>query len=154
MCSQLWSVEPLWEAFCNPSVSRFILLGGRFLTSARGGRGGIKKTRREWRNMSLGDWDVAGLKWLNLRPGRLQNKVKICPPRSLDYYFFLPLLFSSFTFLFFSPLSVSLILPPIFTSPCDSAPSGGWGFVCVWRNAKTKIQEGGKKAEQQIEEGR
>lgn len=40
----LWSVEPLWEAFCNPSVSRFISLRGRFLTSARGDGGWMKTT--------------------------------------------------------------------------------------------------------------
>lgn len=98
ICFRLWSVEPLWEAFRNPSVSHFISLRGRFLTSARGDREGMKTTGREGK---IWAWVIE--MWLDLEPLNgwispilLRWKVKTYPQVLL---FFPSLLLSLFVFL-------------------------------------------------------
>lgn len=119
LCFQLWSVEPLWEASCNPSVSRFISLTGRSLTSARGDRAGMKTTGRQGK---IWAWVIEmwpDFEPLNVRisPILLRWNMKFYPLLFLSH-FFPPLWLSSFVFSFY----LSLILPPIFISPCDWGP--------------------------------
>lgn len=99
MRSELQSAEPLWEAFCNLPVSRFSSLGGRFLTSARGDRGGMKTPGKEEGNMKPDDWAVIGLK-----------RQTICP--RVDEMRQNPPILTSSTFGFVI-LNISSIRPPL-----------------------------------------
>lgn len=123
-CSQLQSAEPLWEAFCNLSVSRFISLRGRFLTSARGDRGGMKMPGKEKWNMKLDDWAVIGLKRRTISPhvDEMKQNMTIIPCFHLWFC----------CFQYFFDTSSCLHLSPWFS------PSGLFQVVCVWKNAKTK----------------
>lgn len=131
--------RPLWEAFCNLSVSRFILLRGRFLTSARGDRGGIKTTGKEKGNMKLGDWAVIGLKRWTLADHVGEVKWNMNVHNSSPA--------STFGFCYFQYF--------FDTSPClhlslRFSPSRSIQFVCLWKKklkqraeGKQGIQEGG-----------
>lgn len=120
MCFRLWSVESLWEAFRNPSVSRFFSLRGKVSHLSQRWQRRDENDGEGGENMSLGDWDVAGfwaLKRLNLSLSAAIERENLSTALSL---FFPSLQRSLFVFLsvflWYFPVSSSLsVIQPLWS---------------------------------------